>query len=126
MNMGLNMKKQSGIGFVQVIILVALLASNFMIAINVIPAYFEYYKLKTVLNSFSTTPIASTGSRVEIMTALTKRMHIDDIRSIKQKDIEIKLNREAGSVKVDYEVRKSLFSNIDLVMHFEEIVEFDR
>jgi len=120
------MKYQRGIGTVGLLLVAALVLLNGTAAIKVLPAYFEFFKVRTVLSSFAETPVAVNGTRQEMMTALLKRMKIDDINTVKQNHIEIKLTRKMATILVNYEVRKNLFSNLDLAIAFNEKVEVER
>ena len=66
------------------------------------------------------------ASKREITTAIVRRLYIDDVRRMTEKNLSsfmtIKKRGPNVTVIIDYEARDLLFGNVHLVAHFEKIV----
>jgi len=61
-------------------------------------------------------------TKEDIMDTLIKRFDIDDVKNVKSSDISITASSTGGfKVDVEYEVRKPLIGNIDIVVYFHDV-----
>jgi Tfp pilus assembly major pilin PilA len=107
------------IGFIVVLVLVGCLA---YLAMRLIPMYTEYFSVISAIKGVAQEPGVNTMDEGRIRNLLGRRFNISYIESIEPKDVRIIRNTEGMSLKVDYEVRKPVVYNIDLIGHFEKTV----
>jgi hypothetical protein len=107
------------IGFVVVLVVLGCVA---YIAMRLIPAYTEYYSVVSALKAVAQDPGMSTADEYTIRNQFSRRFNISYIESISSKDVKIIRNSDGMKLSVDYEVRKPVVSNIDLIAHFEKTV----
>ncbi len=107
------------IGFVMVLILLGCVA---YLAMRLIPAYTEYYSVVNNLKGIAQEPGISTMDAGAIHNLIGRRFNISYVESIESKDVKIIRDTNGMRLNVNYEVRKPVVYNIDLVVHFEKTV----
>lgn len=111
----------SSISFVSTIVLGFLLLT---FTLKMLPAYIQNWNLQSVLDSVQTENLERTTplTKAEIRTRINKRLNINQITVLTSKQVTIEKTAEAYTVIANYEVREQLFSNIDVVMKFDNSV----
>ncbi len=100
--------------------LVVLIGVVALVVIKVSPLYIENMKVKSVMDGVVDQYQNEEMSISEARNGIRSRFTIEDIDAIGPDDIEIELTSSGLFLSVEYEVRTSLFKNIDLVVMFEE------
>ena len=111
----------SSIGLVSSIVLGLLLLTC---TLKMVPAYIQNWNVQSVLDGVLTEHLerATPLTKAEIRSRINKRLNINQITALTSKQIDIEKTAEAYTIIADYEVRESLFSNIDVVMKFDNSV----
>ncbi len=118
-----GLKKQrgmTGLGWLMVIFLICFFA---FIGIKLFPVYMENYSIKNIVKAVKQEPNIAKKSSGAVRTMIRKRLIINSIRDLKNENIIIKKFAGVLSVKIEYEVRKPLFGNLDVVMSFKDEFE---
>jgi hypothetical protein len=116
-------KKQrgmTGLGWLLVIFLICFFS---FVGITLFPVYMENYSIKSVVEAVKQEPNVAKKSTSQIRTMIRKRLIINSIRDLKKEHIIIKKFAGNLTVKIEYEVRKPLFGNLDVVMAFKDEFE---
>ncbi len=116
-------KKQrgmTGLGWLMVIFLICFFS---FVGIKLFPVYMENYSIKGIVKAVKQEPNIAKKSTGEVRTMIRKRLLINSIRDLKKEHIIIKKFAGNLSVKIEYEVRKPLFGNLDVVMSFKDEFE---
>lgn len=108
-------------GWMFVIIVVVVFGS---VATKTVPAYMDFNTISTAINSALDDPKIGLMSTQEIQTNIDRRFAINNITVISGADLQVEKESGRVLIAVDYEVRKNLFSNLDLAMVFTR--EFER
>ncbi|MDE3021146.1 MAG: DUF4845 domain-containing protein [Pseudomonadota bacterium] len=111
------MRTQNG-GILTVILWLFVLVIGGIIAIRVIPAYIEFYAVNTSVKSIVNDPLEATQSHDTILLDLKKRLNINNVKHVHDKDIHITETNGHLSITVHYHVKAPLFSRFSLVMDF--------
>lgn len=93
-------------------------------ATKVIPPILEYNTISGIINNAMSDPKLGLMQPAELKAAIERRFGINNIKDVSARDFEITKDTGKMIVKVDYEVRTNLFSNIDVVVVFKE--DFER
>ena len=117
--------KQRGITTISLALILGLVAFFVLIALTLAPVYMENFNVAQKLKTLKTDPQVENMSESEIMDTLFKRFSIDDVNSVKEEDVLISNQGSYIEVSVEYEVRKTLVGNIDVVVSFFEKVELN-
>ncbi len=116
--------KQRGASFLAWLLVVAAVAGAAVLGLRLIPHYIDYRTILSVVDALPQDRV-HTMSKAEIREALHKRFLINNIRDLKVRDvIEIDRKREATILLLSYEVREDLIFNIDLVISFDQRLEY--
>lgn len=113
-------KSQQGMTFISMLMLVALVIFVVMIIAKLIPVYFSHFKIEAALNNLKTDARAEGATDREIKELILKKLDVDDVDFIKEKDIVITKGPAGRTVAIDYEVRVPMVANVDAVVKFEK------
>ena len=119
-------RTQSGITLVGFIIVLGVAGVFIYMGMKVIPMYSEYYAVKQSLEGIAKEPGVADETPARIKDMFFRRMNINYSENVKPADIKI-VRKDAGYViTVDYEVRKPLIANLDVVGNFKAEKELRR
>jgi hypothetical protein len=115
-------RPQRGLSFTGAMFGLVLVVFFGTLAVTMVPAYATFWQVRSIMDGLQERDdILAKGPR-QIMVSLGTLLNVNGIRSLHTKDFA--LQREQGAYKLlaNYEVRKHLFFNIDVVMAFEHEV----
>jgi len=118
----MNIRKQRGmtaIGWVLVLLLIGFFA---LIGLNLAPIYIDSFSVGSILSELKQEPGVGAMSPAEISKTIVKRLDINSVYSVTRDDIYIDRGRGETIIAIEYEVRKGLMGNIDLVVSFDKSV----
>lgn len=110
------LKRQNGMTAIGWLIVLGLIGFFVLLTLRMLPSYLEYYKIVSSLDSL----VNETGldSPAAIRRLLDRRFNISYVDVIQPTDVIIKPVGSNFQVIADYESRKHIFSNVDVVMSF--------
>jgi hypothetical protein len=111
-------RMQSGmtlIGFVVVLAVVGLFA---YIGMKLVPMYSEFYAVKSALKGLSAEPGIADQDPAKIQDLFFRRLYISYAENVKPEDVKIKRVDAGWQMDVNYEVRKPIIANLDVVGKF--------
>ena len=111
----------SSIGFLSTVAVGVLLLTC---TLKMLPAYVQNWNVQSVLDSVLTEHLerATPFTKAEIRSRINKRLNINQITALTSRQVIIEKTANAYRVEANYEVRESFFSNIDVVMKFDNNV----
>ncbi|MCG6939783.1 MAG: DUF4845 domain-containing protein [Thiohalocapsa sp.] len=115
-------RRQRGLSFTSAVFGLLLVVFFGTIAITMLPSYAGFWQVRSIMNGLQDRPdIIAKGPR-GITSSLGTLLSVNGIRDLHARDF--KLEREQGGYKLmlDYDVRKHLFFNVDVVMAFNHEV----
>jgi len=115
--------RQAGISATGFIIILLIIGFFTMIALKLLPVYFENFKIKSVLESLKDESGISEKTNIQIGNIIAHRFIIENIDRVKSDQVKIRHDRTKVLIDLDYEVRNHLIGNVDLVASFEDRVE---
>lgn len=119
-------RAQSGITLIGFIIVLGVAGVFIFMGMKVIPMYMEYYAVKQSLDGIAKQPGVVDETPAQIKSMFFNRMNVNYSENVKPADITV-VRKDAGYlVTVDYEVRKPLISNLDVVGKFKTEKELRR
>ena len=120
MNRWHHQKGMTAIGWLLVLGLIAFFT---LITLRLVPAYLEFAKVTSVLESLQNEPGITRKTRGEIIQMITKRFDVNDVYQVDAKQVKIKKEKGVLTVSINYERREHLVGNVDVVTTFERQVE---
>jgi hypothetical protein len=111
-----SLKRQNGMTAIGWLIVLGLIGFFVLLTLRMLPSYLEYYKIVSTLDSLQ----HETGldSPAAIRRLIDRRFNISYVEVIQPKDVEIKPIGANFRVIADYESRKHIFANVDVIMSF--------
>lgn len=115
-------RTQRGITFLSFLIVLVVLGCIAYLAMRLIPAYTEYFSVVKALKGVAQEPGIQTMDQSRIHNLIGRRFNISYVETLDDKDVVITRNSNGMTLSVDYEVRKPVVGNVDLIVHFQNTV----
>ena len=115
--------KQQGLTLISIMMLIVIFTFVAISLVKVIPVYFDSYKVTDVVSGLKDTHGLGEKSKNEIARIILDRLAINIVTDVTRNDIYVERVNNSIFVDVEYEVRKPMFGNIDVVMKFKKSVE---
>lgn len=114
--MKIQQRGLSMLGFLFVAIMLVLVAT---FAMKLVPAYVEFFSVKSVLKTMGSDGSLKTQSNAEIRNSFMKRASIDNIKAVEGDDIVIDRRNGGLVISTEYAFREKLFGNVSIVVDFK-------
>lgn len=112
-------RSQSGITLLGFIILLGVVGFFAYVGMKVAPMYMEYYSVKRSLADMAKESDIAQADAASIRDRFNRRMNVSYVENIKPENIKIARSDRGLDVTVEYEVRRSLVGNLDVVGRFK-------
>ncbi|MGO4220842.1 DUF4845 domain-containing protein [Lysobacter sp. TAF61] len=111
-------RTQSGMTLIGFVLVLAVAGVFIYMGMKLIPMYSEFFAVKEALSQLSKESGISQQDPASIKAAFFKRLDISYAESVKPEDVKIARKDAGYTMAVEYEVRRPLIANIDVVGHF--------
>lgn len=119
-------RTQRGMTLIGFIITLAVVGVFVYMGMKTIPMYSEFYAVKQALNDLATDPGVTDKDPAKIKDLFFRRLYISYADNVKPENVKV-VRKDAGYVMtVEYEVRKPLIANLDVVGKFKADKELRR
>ncbi|MCG2582436.1 MAG: DUF4845 domain-containing protein [Marinobacter sp.] len=118
-----GMGRQGGASALTMMVMVLFFGGLLTLVIKLGPAYLDDLTIQEALESLDGTEGLSQMGPAQVRTLINKRLSVNNVRGFDAKNISVDKDGELVVIKVDYEVRNNLFSNVDTVVHFKHEYE---
>jgi hypothetical protein len=108
------------------ILVLAVVGVFVYMGMKLIPMYSEYFAVKKALDGMAAEPDMAAHSPEQIKDLFFRRMGADYVDDVKPENVKIARKEAGWMMTVDYEVRKPLIANLDVVGHYIAEKEFRR
>jgi len=117
--------KQQGMTMISILFLVAVLIFFIIIGMKIGPVYLENSSIKTIFESLPSNRTLKTSTPRQIKTVIKKKFSINSIYDYNvDKMVTVKKQGTKITVHMPYEVRKKVVGNLDIIMSFDEKIEW--
>ena len=121
------MKRNQGgmtlLGFLMVLVVVGFAA---FIAMRLFPMYQEYYSVKSALKGLANEAGVSDMDPARIQDLFFRRLYINYSENVKPANVKIERMEGGWKMSVNYEVRRPLVGNLDVVGKFDASQDLTR
>ncbi|WP_336367114.1 DUF4845 domain-containing protein [Marinobacter sp. C2H3] len=114
---------QRGASAITTLVMVLFFGALLTLVLKLGPVYLDDLTIQEALESLDGTEGLSQMGPAEVRTLINKRLSVNNVRGFDAKNITVETNDDRVTVRVDYEVRNNLFSNVDTVVHFKHEYE---
>jgi hypothetical protein len=118
-----NAMPQRGMTLLSFLVFIAIAGLLGTLALRLAPVYLNHFKVVSSLEALQNQPDWAASSREQILGTLQKRWDVDSVDDVTAKDVTVSKNGQALRVQVTYAVTRPFVRNIDLVVHFDEVIE---
>ena len=122
----MNKSKQSGMTMWGVMILMIIVITNAFMAIKIVPIYMENMTVQRVLESLREPLQQERLPANKIWKSIYRRLIVNNIRDIGRDALTIKQTSKRSTIKIQYEVRRNVLYNLDVVIKFDTVLEVRR
>ncbi|MDP2226401.1 MAG: DUF4845 domain-containing protein [Moraxellaceae bacterium] len=110
--------KQSGMSYAGVFFLLLLAASMIKVVAAIGPAYYDFYTIDKIISSLYRD--GRTNSVEVFKKGMSERFSINQISGRSPDDFSYSMDGGSLIVFLDYEERKNMIANVDIIVHFEK------
>ena len=111
-------QKQAGISYIGVMVLILIIGSLLKVVSAVGPAYYDYYTIDKIIESLYRD--GRTTNIDDFKRALGERFSINGLRDRSVDEFTYSMDGNSLIVDLDYEVRKNMTGNLDVIVHFKK------
>lgn len=115
-------RKQRGIGMLNLLYVLVTLAVFGLVGLKLLPLYLEGFKVQKAITAVAAAPGATERTPRELAYSVVKRLDIDGVTRIKERNwkeyLTIKIRGKAVSIQAEYQAVVPLFMDISLLTHF--------
>lgn len=112
-------RNQSGMTLIGFIIVLAVVGVFVYMGMKLIPMYTEYYGVKRALTSLAAEPGIADRDPAKIEDLFFRRLYVSYADNVKHEHVKIQRKGSGYEILVNYEVRRPLIANLDVVGRFE-------
>lgn len=109
---------QRGITMIGGLLILIALGFVVLIGIRVIPIYIDYFSVRSTLEGLKKEPQISRMTSSDIRSAIEKRFNIGYVDVVNAKQVKIRKQGNARILVLDYEDRRPVIGNVDVVAKF--------
>ena len=116
--------KQSGLTFIGFVIVLAVAGLFVYVGMKLVPMYTEFYSVKKALASLANEDGIANKSAGEVEKLFFKRLYMSYALTVKNDHVKVERRETSWIVIVDYENRRPLIANLDVVgkFHAEKVL----
>ncbi len=118
--------RQGGMGLINLIFVVALVSFVVTLLLKLGPAFMNYWTVRTIMGEVADQDEPIRGGTRGVLGSLERRMDINNVTQVRLRDFAIeKIGDRRFDVAIEYEDRRHLFFNVDVVLMFDHQVEVE-
>ena len=115
--------KQKGLTGVSIIVLLVFFAFFAVALLKIMPIYFDSFKVGDVVSALKDERGLGERPNSQIVKLILKRLDVNMVSDVTKEHIFIEKVKNEVLIDVEYEVRKPMFGNLDVILSFKKSVE---
>ena len=115
--------KQKGLTAISLLFIVVIFTFVVLSLLKIIPIYFDSFKVNDVVTSMQDERGLGDKSNNEISAMIIKRLKLNQVSGISKDNVYIEKAKNSVFIDIEYEVRKAMFGNLDVIISFKKSVE---
>ena len=112
-------RTQGGMTLIGFVIVLGVIGFFAYISMKLVPMYSEYYAVKQALKGLQQEPGIGNRDPARIQDLFFRRLYISYAENVKPENVSLERVDGGWEMSVDYEVRKPLMGNLDVVGKFQ-------
>ena len=120
-------KNQSGMTFLGILMILAMLGCFFLFGLRAFPIYTEYFAMKQSMKAVANQPFSKRPNKYQTRILLLRNLELNSVYKFNEKNIKkiTKIKKKNGKryLLVKYDASNRLFSNLYLSLKVDESIE---
>lgn len=121
-----SMKSQRGITLTSFLVVLIVVGFFLYVGMKLFPMYQENYAVRSAMKSLANEPGIGSMQPANIQKLLFKRLYINYSENVKPANVKFDRKDNGWTMRVNYEVRRPLIGNIDVVGKFDSSQDLSR
>jgi len=121
-----TMKTQRGMTLTSFLVVLCIVGFGLYIGMKLFPMYQEYYAVRSAMKSLAKEPGVGNMEPRRIQEMFFKRLYINYSDNVKPANVKFDRRDNGWTLKVNYEVRRQLIGNLDVVGKFDSSQDLTR
>ena len=119
-------RKQSGLSLVGFLVVLAVVGFAAYVGMKLFPMYQEYYSVRSAAKGLASEPGVGDMEPSKIQDLFFRRLYINYSENVKPQNVKFERTEGGWKMRVNYEVRRPLVGNLDVVGRFDSTQELTR
>ena len=115
--------RETGLGVLSALLLLLLVGAVVLIGFRIAPIYLEYYQIRKAMATIGEDIDNYAIEIPEIRRRMERHFAIDYISAVKPRDLRLRKQQGTITVDLNYEDRRPLFGNLQVVGRFNESIQ---
>lgn len=116
-------RRQKGITLMGFLMVLVVAGAAALIVMKLFPMYTEFYNVKGAMEEYAASPGSGNKALPQIQSDMERRFDIAYVSTLTDKDVKVAREGRNMVMSVNYEVRKEMIGNIDVVGRFSHSVQ---
>ncbi|MES0328021.1 MAG: DUF4845 domain-containing protein [Gammaproteobacteria bacterium] len=118
-----SLKKQKGMTMISWAVVLVFIGFHFMMAIKIVPLFAEDHTISGAWAKLGNESSLVGATPKKIRALVVKRLRLNNVYSLKNDDIKIKLSKGYYIVTVEYEPRGTILGKLDYIVSFKHVAK---
>ena len=119
-------RKQSGLSLVGFLVVLAVVGFAAYVGMKLFPMYQEYYSVQSAMKGLANEPGVADMDPAKVQDLFFRRLYINYSENVKPQNVKFERMEGGWKMRVNYEVRRPLVGNLDVVGKFDQTQELTR
>ena len=122
----MNRKHQSGLTLISFLVVLGVVGFAAFIGMKLLPMYQEYYSVRSSMKGLESEPGVADMDPSRIQDLFFRRLYINYSENVKPQNVKFERTEGGWKMRVNYEVRRPLVGNLDVVGRFDSTQDLTR
>lgn len=118
-----SMRNQRGVTMIGWVIILSLIIGGALLIMKIGPIYQRHFSVKSSIGAVARKAGIANEPPAKIVEFVMKQFDINNIYDFDKSDIKVQKTRGGVEIRAEYEVRKNIVGNLDVIVSFDEAVE---
>ena len=119
-------RKQGGLSLLGFLVVLAVVGFAAYVGMKLFPMYQEYYSVRSAMKGLANEPGVADMDPAKVQDLFFRRLYINYSENVKPQNVKFERTDGGWNMRVNYEVRRPLVGNLDVVGRFDSTQELTR
>ena len=119
-------RKQGGLSLLGFLVVLAVVGFAAYVGMKLFPMYQEYYSVRSAMKGLANEPGVADMDPAKVQDLFFRRLYINYSENVKPQNVKFERTDGGWKMRVNYEVRRPLVGNLDVVGRFDSTQELTR